>query len=145
MKTVYPKNPSEFVNEVEKFSRSKLKRKAELLRIYEEALKNNNETLFEDLVFTAKYILGLLRIVNSGIINSEINNIEQIKKDFSDNMNKAVIKIQEIISGAEENLKLHFQQTYFDLTQQGFLNINELLSDLEWTKLYMNEKKRIFR
>jgi len=82
MKIVYSKNPSEFVNEVEKFSKSKLKRKAELLRIYEEALDNKNEALFEDLIFTAKYILGLLRIVNKGTINSEITNIEQIKKRF---------------------------------------------------------------
>ena len=119
MKTEYPKDPAEFVNEVEKFSKLKLKRKAELLRIYEEALNSKNQALFEDLVFTAKYVQGLLRIVKSGKIISEINNIDQIKKDFSDNMNKAVIKIKEIISGADEGLKLHFEQAYFELSQQG--------------------------
>ena len=139
----YPKNAVEFVNEVEKFSKSKLKRKAELIRIYEESLNNKKEALFEDLVFTAKYVQGLLRIVNNDAVTSGINNIEQIKKDFSDNLNKVVDKIKEIISNTDENLKLHFEQTYFELSQQGFLNLSELLSDLEWTKLYMNEKKRI--
>ena len=138
----YPKNAVEFVNEVEKFSKSKLKRKAELIRIYEESLNNKKEALFEDLVFTAKYVQGLLRIVNNDAVTSGVNNIEQIKKDFSDNLNKVVDKIKEIISNTDENMKLHFEQTYFELSQQGFLNLSELLSDLEWTKLYMNEKKR---
>lgn len=137
-------NPSEFVNEVEKFSNSKLKRKAELLRIYEESINNNSESLFEDLIFTAKYVQGLLRIVKSGAVNSEINNIEQIKKDFSDNLEKAAVQIKEIISHADGNLKTHFEQTYFELSQQDFINFSELLSDLEWAKQYMNEKKRSF-
>jgi hypothetical protein len=139
----YPKDPAGFVSEVEKFSKSKLNRKAELLRIYEECINNQNITLFEDLVFTAKYVQGLLRVVKSGSLNHEINNLEQIKKDFSDNLNKVVIKIKEIISGTDENFKLHFEQTYFELTQEGFLNFTELLSDLEWAKLYINQKKRI--
>jgi hypothetical protein len=142
MKYQYPKNASEFVNAVEKFSKSKLKRKAELIRLFEETLKNNNEALFEDLIFTAKYVQGLLRIVNNGTINAEINNIEQIKKDFSDNLNEAVSKIKEIISHTDDNMKHHFEQTYFELSQQGFLNLQGLLSDLEWAKLYLNDKKR---
>lgn len=142
MKNEYKTNPAEFVNEVEKFSKSKLKRKAELIRIYEEAVNNNNEKLFEDLIFTAKYVQGLLRVVKSGSANSEINNLDQIKKDFTDNLNKVVLEIKKIISGADEDMKTHFEQTYFELSQQGFINISELLSDLEWTKIYLNDRKR---
>ncbi len=133
---------AQFVNEVEKFSHSKLKRKIELLRIYEEALKFNNEKEFEDLAFTAKYVQGLLRVVKTGTINPEVQNIEQIKKDFSDNMNKTVDQIKKIIAGAGEDLKQHFEKTFFELTQDSFINFSELLSDLEWAKMYMNEIKR---
>jgi hypothetical protein len=142
MKIAYPNNPSEFVDAVEKFSKSKLNRKAELLRIYEEVLKNKNEAIFEDLAFTAKYIMGLLRIIKNRKMSPDINNIDQIKKDYSDNMDKIVNKIKDIISSAGEDLKLYFEQTYFELSQESFLNLNELLSDLEWTKLYMNHNKR---
>ena len=133
---------SQFVDEVEKFSHSKLKRKIELLRIYEEALKFNNEKEFEDLAFTAKYVQGLLRVVKTGTVNSEVQNIEQIKKDFSDNMNKTVDQIRKIIAGAGDDLKQHFEKTYFELTQDSFINFTELLSDLEWAKMYLNEIKR---
>ncbi len=135
-------SPAEFVNEVENFSGAKLKRKAELLRIYEEAIKNDRLKLFEETVFTAKYVQGLLRIVKSGTQNPEVQNLESIKKDFSDNINKAVAQLKELINNADDELKSHFEKTYFKLSQVGFLNLAELLNDLEWTKMYMNDLKR---
>ncbi len=133
---------AQFVDEVEKFSRSKLKRKIELIRIYEESLKTDNEKEFEDLAFTAKYVQGLLRVVNSGTLNPEVKNIEQVKKDFSDNMEKTVGQIKNIIARSDEMLKQHFESTYFSLTRESFANMTELLSDLEWAKMYLNEIKR---
>jgi hypothetical protein len=142
MEQSYFQISSDFINDVEKYSKDKLKRKAELIRIYEEALKYKNEKLFDDLAFTAKYVQGLMRVVKSGSINPDIKNIDSIKKDFTDNMNKVVLKIRELISSADENLKIHFEQTYFELSQQGFVNLAELLSDLEWTKIYLNDSRR---
>ncbi len=142
MEQTYFQISSDFVNDVEKFSKSKLNRKAELVRIYEEALKSGKEKLFDDLTFTAKYVQGLMRIVKSGSVNPDIKNIDSIKKDFTDNMNKVVSKIKEIISSADENMKTHFEQTYFEMSQQGFVNLAELLADLEWTKMYLNDSRR---
>jgi hypothetical protein len=142
MEQSYFQISSAFINDVEKFSKDKLKRKAELIRIYEEALKSKNEKLFDDLTFTAKYVQGLMRVVKSGSVNPDIKNLDSIKKDFTDNMNKVVLKIKELISSADENLKIHFEQTYFELSQQGFVNLAELLSDLEWTKIYLNDSRR---
>jgi len=135
-------NPAEFVDAVEKFSGEKLKRKAELLRVYEEAVKNDNMELFDDTIFTAKYVQGLLRVVKNGTQNPEVQNLESIKKDFSENMNKVVSQLKEILTTADEELKSHFDKTYFELSQEGFLNLAELLNDLEWTKMYLNDLKR---
>lgn len=135
-------SPVEFVDAVEKFSGEKLKRKAELIRIYEEAAKHDNMKLFEDTVFTAKYVQGLLRVVKSGTQNPEVQNLESIKKDFSDNMNKVVSQLKEILDNADEESKAHFDKTYFELSQESFLNLAELLNDLEWTKMYLNDLKR---
>ncbi len=133
---------SEYIAQVEKFSKSKLKRKAELLRIYEEVLKNNNEKDFDDLIFTAKYVNGLLRIVQKNYSASEISNLDEIKKDFSENINKVINQIKKIISHTDEQFKSHFDEVYFELSQQGFLNLSELISDLEWIKMFSNEIKR---
>lgn len=133
---------AQFVDEVEKFSRSKLNRKIELLRIYEEALKLNEEKEFEQLAFTAKYLCGLLRVVKTGQLNPEVKNIERVKKDFSDNMDKVIELIRKIIAGVDEELKEHFETTFFKLSQESLINLNELLLDLEWVKMYLNEIKR---
>ncbi len=135
-------NSAGFINEVEKFSGSKLKRKAEVIRLYEEAKKHQKEFLFEDMVFTAKYVQGLMRAVKSASGNSEITNIEQIKKDFSDNVKKVVDQIRDIISNSGDEMKSYFEKTYFNMTQQSFMNLNELLYDLERCKMYMNDLKR---
>jgi len=134
--------PEQFVKEVEKFSRGRLKRKIELLRIYEEAVKYSKIKEFEDLAFTAKYVQGLLRVVRTGSADPEVNNFEMMKNDFSDNMKKTIEQIRGIISSGDDTLKQHFENTYFELTQESFINMSELLSDLEWAKMYMNDLKR---
>jgi len=134
--------PEQFVKEVEKFSRGRLKRKIELLRIYEEAVKYSKIKEFEDLAFTAKYVQGLLRVVRTGSADPEVNNFEMMKNDFSDNMKKTIEQIRGIISSGDDTLKQHFENIYFELTQESFINMSELLSDLEWAKMYMNDLKR---
>jgi len=134
--------PEDFVNSVEIFSKKKLKHKIELLRIYESAIQSHNEKLFEELAFTAKYVLGLLRIVRNYSDNSEITNIEEIKKDFSDNMQKSIGQIKKIVQSSDEDFKKYLDENFFELSQQGFLNLTELLSDLEWAKIFLNNRKR---
>jgi hypothetical protein len=142
MKTILPKDAIKFVQEVEKFSKSKLMRKAELIRIYEESINNDRAAAFEDLIFTAKYALGLMRIAKSGKINKEINNLDQINKDFTESINKIISKIKEIIISADHDLKMYFELTYFEMKKENFINMVELLSDLEWAKKYYNEIRR---
>ncbi len=135
-------NAADFVNEVEKFSGINLNKKAELLRVYEECLKTGKEKVFEDLAFTAKYLRGLMRVLQNGSNNPHVNSLEQIKKDFSSNIKKVKEQIQDIISNSDEQLKKHFDENYFEMSQAGLTNLNELLSDLEWTKMYLNDQKR---
>ncbi len=142
MSEYYSKDPIVFADDVEAFSGTKLLRKAELIRIYEEAIRSGKESEFEDLIFTAKYVQGLMRVVSKGGANPEAGSLEKIKNDFADNMNKAVNQIKDIISGADELMKSYFDKTYFVLSGEGFSNFNELLSDLEWAKKFVNFKKR---
>lgn len=135
-------HPADFINEAEKFSKSSFNKKVELIRIYEEAVNSKNEKIFEDLAFTAKYLRGLMRVMQKGTENPEVNSIENIKKDFSANVKKAVDQIKILISNSDEDLKNHFEKNFFEMSQQGLTNFNELLADLEWIKIYLNHQKR---
>ena len=138
-------NSEKFLNEIESFTSAKggqLRRKEDLSIIFDETFKHNKEKLLEDLSFTAKYLQGLMMVLKKGTQNPEVQSLEYVKSDFSLNLNKVTTQLKEVLAESDQGVKGHFNKTYFELTQQGFQNLNELLSDLEWTKMYLNEQKR---
>ena len=137
-----PDNASDFVNEVEKFSGTNLNKKAELLRIYEKSINSGKEKVFEDLAFTGKYLRGLMRVLQNGSNNPQVESLDNIKADFSSNVKKVITQIKDIISDSDEALQKHFEENFFEMSQEGLTNLNELLVDLEWTKIYLNDQKR---
>ena len=133
------------LNEINDFSLAKggqLKRKEDLNIIFEEISRNNKEKLLEDLSFTAKYLQGLMRVLKKGAQNPEIKSLEYVKSDYSLNIMKFTTQLKEILSESSGEMKEHFNKTFFELSQEGFQNLSELLSDLDWTKMYLNELKR---
>jgi len=138
----YSNAPAKLLKEIDEFSGGSLKKRVDLQIIFEESLNRNNSRLLDELAFTSKYVAGLLRVLKEGSKNSEVDNLDQVKKDLSLNMNKTITKIREILNDADGNTKQYFERTYFEMSQQSFFNLNELISDLEWTKKYLNVQKR---
>jgi len=130
------------LDEVEKYSNSVLQRKVDLQLIVDECLQNDFITEFEELTFTGKYIEGLKRILQKGADFTEIESLDYLKKDLTENMKKVVEQIKSIIINSTENTKNHFEETYLKLSPECFKNLNELLEDLEQVKRYLNHQKR---
>ena len=135
-------NAPEFFIEVEKFSKHSLNRKAEMIIIYDAAIDSNQMNIFRDLCFTAKYLVGMMRVLQEGGNNPQISSLDHVKKDFSSNLAKAIEQIKQIIFGAEKSQKVYFEEEFFMKSHAGLTNLNELLADLESTKLYLNYLKR---
>ncbi len=142
MNDIYLMKPEDFVNEVEIISKSKLKRRLELLRIFQLAIENANQKEFEELLFSAKYAMGLMRILKNHSGNSEIKNIEEIKKDFTSTIEKTTGQLRHILRNSNNELRKHFDENFLEFSQQNFSNLIELLSDLEFAKMYLNDFKR---
>lgn len=138
-KTLLTKN---ILNDVEIFSDSILKRKSDIQIIIDESLSNNFEKDFEGLTFTAKYIQGLKRVLQKGADFQEIDSLDHVKKDLTENMEKVIGDIKELLIYSSEKNKKYFEENYLSLTANCFQNLNELLSDLEWIKKYLNYQKR---
>ena len=139
MKSQISKN---ILNDVEVFSDSLLKRKADLQIIIDESLQNNFEAEFEELTFTGKYVQGLKRVLQKGADFQEIDNLDYVKKDLTENMEKVIGDIKALLIHSSETNKKYFEDTYLSLTPNCFQNLNDLLEDLEWTKKYLNHQKR---
>lgn len=133
---------NDFLTEVEKFTGSILNKKEDLLVIINACKNSNKENIFEDLCFTGKYISGLFRVLRNSTNLNEVKNIDQIKKDFSDNLEKLRSKLQEISLFTEEKEQL--EESYIQLSQNSLQNLQNLFEDLDSIKKYLNYIKRNF-
>lgn len=131
-----------FLDNVEEFFGKSLNNKSDLgilIRLCdtEEKVKN-----FESLCFTGKYVNGLLRVLQSSSKIPEVENVDQIKKDFAENMEKVISQLKDITSDSNEPDKKIFEENYFQLSQATMQNLQQLVEDLDSLKKYLNYKKR---
>ena len=136
------KSPDELINEIEKFSNYRLQKKQDLLKLIKISLDQNQIKNFEDLVFTAKYVRGLMKVLSKSTNTSDIPNINEIKSDLSEKLSKVKEQIKTLLDFSDDDTKIYFEEEYFNLTQESFGKLNNLLSDLEWTKMFLNQVKR---
>lgn len=136
------KSPDELITEIEKYSNSRLQKKQDLLKLIKISLDQNQIKNFEDLVFTAKYVRGLMKVLQKSSNANDIPNINEIKSDLSGNLSKVKVQIKALLNISDDDTKKYFEEEYFNLTQESFGNLIELLSDLEWTKMFLNQVKR---
>jgi len=130
------------LNKVEETADIILKRKNDLQIIVDECLNNNLEEDFEELAFTGKYIEGLKRVLKKGGDFQEIENLDYVKKDLGENMEKTIEQVRAILQNVSDETKKRFEETYLKLSALSFQNLNELISDLEQVKKYLNYQKR---
>lgn len=135
-------NAAEFANEVEKFAKHPLHHKAELIVVYEEAVNSNRLDLFRELCFTAKYLMGMMRVLQQEGKVAQVDSLEHVKKDFSENIKKVEGQIRQIILNADQAQRKYFEDEFFVKSHSGLYKLNELLSDLENAKLFLNHIKR---
>ncbi len=138
----YIKSADELITEIEKFSGSRLHKKEDLLKLVSISLENNQMKNLSDIVFIAKYIKGLMKALQASVNVKDVPNINEIKNDLSENISKVKLQINSLLNFTGNKTKKYFELEYFRLTQDAFANFNELLSDLEWTKMYFNMRKR---
>lgn len=133
---------SDFINEVEKFSNSPLNTKAELIILVEEAAKNGKEKIFDDLIFNAKYIMSLIKMIERNPVNIQMENMGYMKKDFSVKLLKTSELVKQILSSSDEKIRNHFETNYFGPPGESLYNLNLLLADLERVETYLNINKK---
>lgn len=131
-----------FLTGVEDYTGVLLKKKNDIGKIIEIAVANDKLELFEKLIFTAKYICGMMRVVKNAPGIPEVNSVDQIKSDLNENMKKGIEQLKEILALSCESERDYFDKTYFTLSAQNLSNLTQLFSDLESVKKYMNHLKR---
>jgi len=135
-------NSELFCNEVEKFSNMKILLKADLQKLASAAVSSLQQELFFSISFSAKYVQGLLRVIQQAGTKPEIKNLDQIKKDLTENLEQITVNLKVLLANESAEVKREFEEKYFSLTAESFVNLRKLLNDLEWVKIYQNKLKR---
>lgn len=131
-----------FLDEVENVTGSILKNRTDLTKLLEICVASGKEKEFEDLTFTAKYIQGLMRVMKKAPAIPEVQNIDHVKNDFTENMKKVIEQIRNILNEGDKESKTYFEEMYLSPPQHSFENLTLLLTDLELIKKYVNIMKR---
>jgi len=131
-----------FLDAVEKFVNKKLNRKDDIEILILNYFKEKDLIEFDDFAFLGKYVNGLFRVIQSGGKIKEFNNLEQVKKDLGDNIEKVTSRLREITFSSNEECKIQIEKNYLELSKEAFKNIQQLVEDLDHIKKYLNYLKR---
>jgi len=131
-----------FLNDIEEFSDKSLNKKSELNIILKACSGDEKFKDFESLSFTGKYVNGLFRVLRNSVKIPEVENVDHIKKDLSENMDKVISQLKEITLNMNAEDKKSFEENYFHLSQSSMQNLQQLVEDLDIIKKYLNHLKR---
>ncbi len=132
----------DLIVECEKFNNEPLKRNNDLLLIIKAYNKKNQMDEFERLAFTGKYVNGLFRVLKSSVNIPEVESVDHIKKDLSENLEKVTSQLREIAFDMTDADKIQIEKNYLEMSQTSLNNLQELVADFDDIKKYLNYLKR---
>jgi len=133
---------STFLKDVENFTGKLFNRKDDLKIIIEAFNYDDKIEDLEKLTFTGKYVNGLFRVLNSSIKIPEVESVDHIKKDLSENMEKVILQLKEITSKMNAEDKKKIEDNYLQLSHYSLQNLQQFVEDLDNIKKYLNHLKR---
>jgi hypothetical protein len=101
------------------------------------SFKGRNAEILHEAAFTAKYIAGLKRVLQSGTDNPEVRNIAVIQADVASSLEKLISILRGISPDAQ------FEKKFLEQTRESFANLNGLIDDLSQLKAYFNLLRRV--
>jgi hypothetical protein len=136
-----------------KFSGSKIKNKEDLGILLEASLKNEQERLLNDLTFTAKYLNGLGKILRDNIIPQPVKGVSEnklldeptaikIRDEFKEHIQKLILQLTAMTKDINEPDRNKIEEKYLTMTRASMINITSLIYDLSWLKKYYNSKQK---
>jgi len=141
---------TKIILDIKEFSGGKLKNELDVSILIEASSGDyEKKILLDDLVFTAKYLNGLGKILHSnssGAANTDSGKIdenaeEKIRNEFKQNMLRLSSQISEIIINIPAEDKKIFEDKYFAMNRTSLVNLTNLIYDLSWVKKYLNSRK----
>ncbi len=132
-------NSEEFLTKLQGFSDNRIKNIEDLTRIFDIIIKYGLQNQFEKLLFSAKSIVGLLRIIRNKDNNFSDAYFSTLKSELQTNTESVITKLQEISQKGGNFINQIFTDKYYVLTQENIQNLYSLCEDMNHVKMYLND------
>jgi hypothetical protein len=143
------------INELSVFAGGKLKNIPELSLLIEITERSKKDKLFYDIQFTAKYLNGLGKILQSNVSlasqkkpgsNGEPpQTAEEARKkvmaEYKTNMLKFTGYMKDILLNADADDRAMMEDKFLTLSRTALVNLTTLIYDLSWLKKFYNSKR----
>lgn len=137
----YGTNGKEFTASFLEFAHGKVNHPEDLGRIIDLVFQFNNEPAFEEFAFHAKYLVGLMRIIQTKDNPLDEEYFKKVKEEYREHIEKVREKFSIIIEPGSDFVKEIFKKKYLALTQESLEQLNKLCEDLGRIKSYLNDLK----
>lgn len=132
---------SEIITSLKKISNDKLLAQDDLEKIISTSIEFNLVKELEAVSFQAKYIHGLIRVIQKRETMADESYSIKIKEELVTGYENLKSGLKKIIVKCSPFIQNIFEEKYFQLTQTSLKNLNLLAEDLTTLKLYFNDLK----
>jgi hypothetical protein len=142
----------DIIHELSDFSGQKLHNVNDVSFLLESSVAAKQDRLFDDIIFNAKYLNGLGKILHDHMTESSGKNgapgtekmtdesFDKVRSEFKDHMKKFSLQLTALIKDTEETERKEFEEKYLSMNQQSIVNLTTLIYDLSWMKKFRNRK-----
>lgn len=138
--------------ELNEFSGGKIKNTLDLSYLIEIAEISQKDKLFYDIQFTAKYINGLTKVLQSNVnltpkpqTGEFVSDPEaaraKVMEEYKKNAVKFTAYLKDLLADADEDIKNSMEERYLQLNRTSMVNLTSLIYDLSWLKKFNNSKR----
>jgi hypothetical protein len=139
---------NDFIIELNEFSNNKIKNIYEVSCLIELSVKEVNKKNFKDIIFTAKYLNGLGKVLHQSITstsnsdnNVKLNSAEKVREEYTNNITHFTSRLNLYMQNADEDFKKEFENKFLSLNRTSLVNLTTLIYDLSWVKMFFNSKE----
>ena len=129
----------DLILDIKEYSGGKIRNEFELSALIEFTVNKQNKKAFDDIVFKAKFLKGLSKVMAGNIESKESR--EKLLAEYTEELKKLTELIKNTLSNPEPIVINTFSQKFFELTPECFMNLNLLIEDLSVCKDFFNDKK----
>lgn len=132
-------DPASWIRAAETFAARMFRHRDDITLLLETCRARNQQQLFDDLVFNAKFITNALQILKR--VGADNADAAKLSVELREMMEKTSTLLTTIIKEIPDARRQRFLDTFLALSQPAMAELMTLLAELAWVKNFMLDQR----